>query len=345
MRLSSEKLLLWIGEQDNPIKINRLKDNVTDSVINYYGQQKPKLSYKPGRLLLDSGAFTATMRGLKLSRERVIAIQERFNPDLAIPLDYPFKPGMTVREMRYAWKKTKENMLFWQNNTTLSGRILPTLHSWSKKALQQNIQWIYKHIDAEYIALGVVVDKFFMNFRGFFRDRQPSLSIIRNLYNAISIIKRTTDFKIHVMGMGSSPLMLHITYYLGADSMDTIGWRRKAAFGKIILPERGERYICDRAGNFSRRRPTIHELKILSECDCEICRVNPTLLFTDWRARAIHNEFVIKREAEKARQLLNIGRDAYEEYLDRVFAKSKYGLQYLWKYVKLLVKYPPLTVR
>ena len=146
------------------------------------------------------------------------------------------------------------------------------------------------------------------------------------------------------MGMGSSPLMLHIAYFLGVDSTDSSGWRRKAAYGKIILPGTGERYICNRSGKFSRKRLTHQELELLNKCQCAICSTNPSLLYTDWRARAIHNEYVIKREAEKARILLNLGRDKYEKYLDKLFSRSKYGLQYLWKYVKLLIKYDPLPL-
>ncbi|MEM0054154.1 MAG: hypothetical protein ABIM42_07740 [candidate division WOR-3 bacterium] len=335
--------LLWIGEQAIPLKKNRLMDHVTDSVINYYYKfDEPRLGYEPGTLLLDSGAFTASMRGLKLSREKVAIIQEKLNPDLAIPLDYPLKPGMSLRAMQQAWEKTKENILYWQYNTKLSNRLVPTLHSWDNFSLKENLHWIYKHVDAEYIALGVIVDSSFINFSGFFKDRQPTPKILKSIYNAIMLIKKETDFKIHIMGMGSSPLMLHMAYFIGADSTDSAGYRRKAAFGKIILPGMGERYVCNRIGSFSRRKLSLRELEILKKCNCEICRKNQESLYTDWRARALHNEFVIKEEAKKAKELLTKGRDVYEIYLDKIFSDSKYGLQYLWKYVKILVKYHPI---
>jgi queuine/archaeosine tRNA-ribosyltransferase len=338
------KALLWIGEQDTPLKKDRLKDYVTDSVINYYNHKskEPKLNYKPGKLLLDSGAFTAAMRGLELSRERVALIQEKLNPDLAIPLDYPLKPGMTLKAMQRSWEKTKENILYWQYNTKLSGKLMPTLHSWSNSSLNENLRWIYKHVDAEYIALGVIVNPSFTSFTGFFKDRQPTPEMLSNIHKAITLIKRETDFKVHIMGMGSSPLMLHLAYFMGADSTDSAGHRRKAAYGKIILPGMGERYVCNRTGRFSRKKLSLRELEILKECECEVCRKNQALLYTDWRARAIHNEFVIKEEARKARKFLASGFDVYEYYLDGIFSNSKYGLQYLWRHVKVLVKYAPI---
>jgi len=36
----------------------------------------------------------------------VVVIQEKFNPNLAIVLDYPFKPGMTLQGMKKAWQGT-----------------------------------------------------------------------------------------------------------------------------------------------------------------------------------------------------------------------------------------------
>lgn len=342
---SSTDTMFWIGEQGVPVKRNREHDNVIDSVIHYYNKKTPSLGYVAGKLLLDSGAFTASMRGLELSRERVINIQEKFNPSLAIPLDYPIRPGMSIKEMEDAWRKTKDNIIYWQSNTRLSNKILPTLHSWNDTSLRNNIKWIQKYIDAEYVAVGVVVGEEFTNFRGFFRDRQPTLDIIHNIYKAISIIKKETDFKVHIMGMGSSPLMLHIAYFLGADSTDSSGWRRKAAYGKIILPGTGERYVCNKSGKFSRKRLTVHERELLEKCQCEVCISDPNLLYKDWRARAIHNEYVIKKEAEKAKTFLDLGKDTYEKHLDMLFSKSKCGLQYIWKHVKLLIKYEQLPVR
>ena len=52
----------------------------------------------------------------------------------------------------------------------------------------------------------------------------------------------------------------------------------------------------------------------------------------------MYNEWVIKNEAKTAEALLKVGIDAYEKYLDNaVFLNS--GLNHLWKYTKLRVKY------
>jgi len=334
----SETLLLWIGESRNPIKRNRMLDFVMDSTINYYRSPDPQLTYEAGKLFLDCGAFTARQLGIELDRDRIVEIQELFVPDKAVPLDYPFTPGMTVPVMKKLWKKTKENIIYWQTSTNLQKRIVPVLHSWNKASLRYNLRWLQKKANTDIIMLGSLVDPNFAEFSGVFGDRQPRKELVDMLSYGIEAVKRYTDFKVHITGLGSSPLSLHLAYYLGADSTDSAGYRRKAAYGKIILPGIGERYISDRSARFGNSKiEDSLELTWLKKCGCPICTSNPELLLKDWKARAIHNEYVIKKEWQMAQDLLKIGEDAYEMYLNRIYARS--GLSYLWEYTKLRRKY------
>lgn len=309
-----------------------------DSVANYYEHSSPRLRYKPGKLFLDSGAFTARQKGTELDRDRVVEIQETFMPDKAVPLDYPFTSGLSVSVMDKLWEKTKENIVFWQSSSKLQDRLVPVLHAWNKNSLMSNLKWLEKKTSAETIMLGSLVNPSFSDFSGFFGDRQPRRELIDMISFAIEAVKRLTDFKVHVTGLGSSPLSLHLAYYLGADGTDSAGYRKKAAFGKIILPGTGERYMSDRNTKFGNSRiEDSLELMWLRKCRCPICSSDSARLLRDWRARAIHNEYVIKREWRLARNLLDIGEDAYESYLSRIYARS--GLRYLWRYAMLRKKY------
>jgi len=337
--------LLWIGEQRRPIKKDRSSDLVMDSVFNYYKSEEPRLSYKVGRLFLDNGAFTANMTGIELDIEKVIFVQETFKPDLTIPLDYPFRPGMSVSQMMKFWKRTTKNILYWQTSTNLNGKLVPALHTWDKKTLIENVEWLQKSADAEYVALGSIVNPQFTEYTGFFGDRQPRKELLDMICLALSCVEKKSDFKVHLMGFGSSPLMLHMGYYLGVKSTDSTGYRRKAAYGKIILPGTGERYVGETStefgvsaslqdGNPIRSR----DLALLENCTCPVCMVNKYQLWADWRARAIHNEYVMKQEAKKAERFLALGIEVYEKYLDNVvFSHS--SLKYLWEYAKLRRKY------
>ena len=333
----SKKILLWIGEEKrHPIKRDRNFDLVMDSVINYYNDEAPRLPYNAGKLFLDNGAYTANMQGLTLDVDRVIFVQETLDPTQTIPLDYPFKAGMSASQMMKLWEKTANNILYWQSSTTLTG-LVPPLHAWDKDSLIKNLLWLRKHADAEYLALGSVVNSNFSNFRGFFGDRQPTRELIDMISLSLESIREHTDFKVHLMGFGSSPLMLHIGYYLGIDSTDSSGYRRKAAYGKIILPGTGERYVGNTSAKFGRLSLSPEELEVLRSCECPVCKLNQDLLWSDWKARAIHNEYVIKQERRKAQALLELGLETYETYLDKIFEKS--SLKFLWEYTKLRRKY------
>jgi len=337
--------LLWIGEQRRPIKKDRSSDLVMDSVFNYYTSEQPRLTYKAGQLFLDNGAFTANMKGIQLDTEKVIFVQETFKPNLTIPLDYPFRPGMSVPQMMKLWQRTAENVLYWQTSTSLNGRLVPALHAWDKKTLIENVEWLQKNANSEYVALGSIVNPQFREYKGFFGDRQPRKELIDMICLALSCIEKESDFRVHLMGFGSSPLMLHLGYYLGVKSTDSTGYRRKAAYGKIILPGTGERYVGETSTDFGVST-SLHEdnprrsrdLALLEKCTCSVCMINKYQLWADWRARAIHNEYVMKQEAKKAERFLAIGIEAYEKYLDNiVFSHS--SLKYLWEYAKLRRKY------
>jgi queuine/archaeosine tRNA-ribosyltransferase len=337
--------LLWLGEGKTPIKEDRSADFIMDSVFNYYKAETPKLPYKVGHLFLDNGTFTASMSQTDLDIDRVIEIQEAFNPNLTIPLDYPFKSGMPVPRMFGLWTKTADNIIYYQNSTNLKHKLVPALHAWDKESLIRNVAWLQKNADSEYIALGSVVSPQFTNYTGFFGDRQPRKELIDMICLALSSIQQQSDFKVHLMGFGSSPLMLHLSYYLGIQSTDSSGYKRKAAFGKIILPGTGERHLGETSADFGKQVALSDgnargkkDLLLLDKCTCPICMNNKYQLWADWKARAIHNEFILKNEVEKARRFLSLGIDVYEKYLDSVVFKTS-SFKALWEYAKARKKY------
>ena len=97
--------------------------------------------------------------------------------------------------------------------------------------------------------------------------------------------------------MGSSPLTLNLTYYLGAKSTDSAGARRKAAHGKVVFPGTGELYCGYGTASFGRsksRNPKDIIKEKQKECECEICRSDPSRIVSedpnkvpDWKDLAI----------------------------------------------------------
>jgi len=328
------KLEFWIGEGNRPIA--KLHSNVLDSAINYLSDN-PKIPYSYKKLFLDSGAFTIARKNISVDKERIKEVQEKLDPDKAVPLDYPFQPGQPLKMMKKLWEATKANMLEWQETTKLR-EIVPVIHAWNRSSIKENILWVYRHIDAEYIALGTIVDPSFTFYTGYFADRQPRLRTIKMLLLSIKIIKAYTDFKVHLMGFGSSPLTLHLAYYMGAKSTDTTGYRRKAAFGKIVLPGTGERYVGRGDAKFGLRKLSLEDWRLLAKCKCPVCSLDRSLLWRSWIARALHNKYVLEAEALKAKRLIEEGWEAYEKYLDKIYIKSSTNFQAYWKFLKKMVK-------
>ena len=322
---------LWIGEGKRPVV--RVHSKVLDTVMNYISSKEPKVPYEYKKLFLDSGAFTIARRKMTIDKERIKETQEKLDPDKAVPLDYPFQPGQPLKLMEKLWEMTKLNIIEWQETTKLR-EIVPVVHSWNYSSLRKNILWIHKHIDAKYVALGVIVTPNFVSYKGYFADRQPNLAYIKLISHAIKLIKSLTDFKIHLMGFGSSPLTLHLAYYMGADSTDSTGYRRKAAYGKIVLPGMGERYVGRGDANFGVKTLSLEDRRLLEECGCPVCRVDKGLLWKSWVARAIHNKYVLEMEALKAKQLMEDGLEEYEKYLEKVYSRSSTNFQAYWKYLK-----------
>lgn len=332
---------LWLGEDGSRIIQDHSEDNVMDSAINYYEEENTEIKYKYFKLFLDNGAYTANRKGVKLDRDRVVELQERIWPDLTIPLDFPFAAGDNICLMKKKWIRTVDNIDYWQSCTRLKGRLAPALHGWSWDSLRENALKLQKISDSDVVCLGSMINESFSRSQNYFGDRVHSAEFVAMLFKTIRIVKENTDFKIHVMGCGSSPLSLHIAYWLGADSVDSSGHRRRAAYGNIILPGTSDRYVGGRDGKFITKHLTSYDRALLSKCVCPICRKDPSQLWNNWEARSIHNRHVIKKERDYAEKWLRQGREVYEEKLEKMYRSS--GSYTQWRLARMLIKYPSIA--
>ena len=335
----------WAGETPNDsVKINHTY--VMDSVINYYKEDDPQIKYKYKELFLDNGAFSALKNindnKMQLEKERVLDVQELLKPTHTVPLDYPFTPDMKNSLMKKRWADTQDNINYWSETTKLG--LVPALHAWNIDSLKKNIEWLYKN-DFEYISLGSVLTMD-DQFKGFFGDRQPSKAFIDSIIMAQQIANNY-GLKIHIFGFGSSPIMYHIGAYCGLKSTDSIGYKRKAAYGKIILPQTGERYCGNGEavfGNTKKKEQLVEnflsdrDIKNLEKCECPVCKTLPKnaeerweYLRHDWVRRTHHNKWVMEEEEKIANGFMN-DKLEYEKFLDDTIGKS--GLNHLWEYAK-----------
>jgi queuine/archaeosine tRNA-ribosyltransferase len=109
--------------------------------------------------------------------------------------------------------------------------------------------------------------------------------------------------RLHVLGVGS-PRNIATAYASGADSVDSIGWRRAAGFGTIFLPGGTERFVVhrDRKRAGSRRILDEPDRAALSACGCPACTQAGDLdsrletLAASYLPRAAHNAWVLLGE-------------------------------------------------
>lgn len=344
----------WAGENGKSSIRDIKYENVMDSVYPYLYKENPEIKYKYRNLFLDNGAYSIfknnynkRKKKVKLNLDSIINIQEKFNPKYTVPFDYPLNQNMNRNIMEKKWKQTLENIDYWDNSTNLN--IVPALHGWNKTSLTNNLNILHKK-NFYYIALGstFILDT---SFKGYFGDRQPNKSIYEAFIYLASLGKKiNVDF--HIFGLGSSPLAYHLAAYCEIKSSDSSGYRRKAAFGKIILPHTGERYAGNGKATFGVNRNrklsyenifSIDDKEKLKNCACPECRKISKHgyrrwkhLCSDWTVRAKHNKWVMEQEEKTAQKMITEGWDVYEKFIDKIMEKS--SLKYLWNHIKNVKK-------
>jgi queuine/archaeosine tRNA-ribosyltransferase len=108
---------------------------------------------------------------------------------------------------------------------------------------------------------------------------------------------------------------------LGIDSIDSSGWRNRAARGIIQLPGSGDRIIAE-LGSWKGRSLSQQEVKILRACLCPACqregiRGLKATGVRGFRNRATHNLWTLLQEAKWIEK--NMAAETYyEEYKEHL---------------------------
>jgi 7-cyano-7-deazaguanine tRNA-ribosyltransferase len=163
------------------------------------------------------------------------------------------------------------------------------------------------------IALGGIVPNLLRTSKA--RPYREVLDALRHMREAFM------EKKVHVFGIGGTAT-LHLAALLGIDSVDSSGWRNRAARGLIQLPGTGDRIVAD-LGNWRGRRVGEQEQELLRNCGCPPC-LNfglPGLAAGGLRGashRATHNLWVLLNESRCiAEHLANGTYDCwYRDHLD-----------------------------
>lgn len=299
----------------------------------------------PKYLMIDSGGFLFQAKHMvNVTAKEIFDFYVKAKPTLAVNLDHPLSPAVTLKENSQRLELTMRNLEFMLNSMEKVEEkfpIIPTIHGYDAITLKSVIKKIAQLYDSysdmiPMVALGSLVP--LIRSTGKFEDRYTNIwgltsrrkTAFEIILTAKELIKNElNDIPIHVFGIGGTSIMF-LCYYAGADSIDSIGWRMSAAHGFVHVFQVGERYFSKREAETTWNPPlSEEEFKMLQECECPVCKDNPLKLRDRFTDRALHNAFVYVKEAKF---LASLKEDELEVYVDKRLSNTQ--LRSLFEYVK-----------
>ena len=182
--------------------------------------------------------------------------------------------------------------------------LVPVIHGYSFAQLRnfaRRVKEIYKdntNSDPKWVGLGSMVPllRLFRGVGSIPRDSSKSLlSSSEFLFAAIAFIKKLFPKSfLHVFGVGGTTTM-QLVYAAGADSLDSVGWRLKAAHGAVQLVGISDRFLSPRI-NKTRKMLEKENIKKFKRCECGIKPHSLKQLDSSFTLRAKHNAYIYSQE-------------------------------------------------
>ena len=261
-------------------------------------------------IYLDNGAFSLLNGGSPTSTSDYEAFVEQARPDwYPIPVDYIPTPAMDAHTQRLYFEQTMT-----MNRAYAHDGYVPVAH------VGPHLEQFVQSLTAEpalaatcSVALGGIVPNLLRRSQA--RPYAEVLAALRQMR------ARFGERTVHVFGMGGTAT-LHLAALLGIDSVDSSGWRNRAARGLIQLPGTGDR-IVTQLGSWRGRFLSPAEVAILDACACPPCqRFGGESIrargLPGASHRATHNLWVLLQEAALIERHLRAGsyQSWYRGHLD-----------------------------
>jgi tRNA-guanine family transglycosylase len=281
---------LWMASLGDAIHRPRMLQTI------FNGGLRDKLLVT-GPLMLDSGGFTMMARNGYLTVREVVNAFRATEADVLVSLDYP-PLASDATELRFRkYKRTLENLRYFSDEVG-HRQLAPVIHGLSLSEVEANCAAIREVIpNPDWVCLGGLVP--LLRITG--RNDSKAAAARTILKSTIQLARAAFPSSIlHVLGVGS-PRTSAIAFKSGANSIDSVGWRRAAGFGTIFLPGGSERFVVDRPRRRAASRKVLDtdDLEALRVCECPVCRESSDLearvscLAESYLARAVHNAWVL----------------------------------------------------
>jgi 7-cyano-7-deazaguanine tRNA-ribosyltransferase len=240
-----------------------------------------------GRVFLDNGSFSLSdgnrSAAAQAYQEYVVRARPHWCP---VPADFIPVPSMSRQVARQLAQRTH---LINRRYGPLG--FVPVIHI--GPYFYQSLRAIVRHLAPSRIAIGGIVPHL----------RSSKRSNLSFALEALAIARSCMPGEIHVFGMGGGATSIHFAAALGIDSVDSSGWRIRAARGLIVIPGLGERAVGNSSNARKSTRLTSMERTLLRLCACPVCKSGgaESMSRPDGRGfipRAIHNLWVLVKEVE-----------------------------------------------
>jgi 7-cyano-7-deazaguanine tRNA-ribosyltransferase len=240
------------------------------------------------RVFLDNGAFYFGANDVEASLDEYEEFVEGAKPDWKpIPRDYIPFPSMSHQQRTGCMKKTMRVNLRYQHNG-----YVPVVHIGTQ--LEQYADQIAsdKNLSKKpSLALGAIVPNLLRKPKAL-----PYSDVLAGLQH---VRQKFKDKELHVFGVGGTAT-IHLSALLGFDSVDSSGWRNRAARGIIQMPGSGERLVAN-LGSWRGRKPSDTEWNQLKRCRCPACQMHGVAglkasKLHGFSCRAAHNLWVLLDE-------------------------------------------------
>jgi hypothetical protein len=259
---------------------------------------------------LDNGAFAIFRRGGETSADDYRTFVAQAKPDwYPIPRDVIPGPQMSVDEQRVCLRETMAISVRYSDDG-----FAPVIHV--SRVLAEYIALVRSNEQLHgkpRLAIGGIVPHLLRAPKA-----RPYGDVLADL---IAARRAFAEKEIHLFGVGGTAT-LHLAALLGMDSVDSSGWRNRAARGIVQLPGGGDRMVAN-LGSWRGREPSPAEWRRLHDCPCPACRLDgPSGLqargLAGFRSRATHNLWTLLDEARLIDEHLRAGtyRDWYRDHLD-----------------------------
>ena len=210
-------------------------------------------------IYLDNGAFRFSRAGGEVPRQDYEEFVSQAQPDwYVIPQDYIPMPRMSNDEQLECLQQTMD-----VNRSYSHDGYVPILHiSRHLDEYLRQLQTDERLQSKQIFALGGIVPNLL---------RTPKAMSHREVLDKVRQVREIfADRELHLFGVGGTAT-LHVAALLGLDSVDSSGWRVRAARGIVQLTGIGDRAIAE-LGNWKIREPNQQEQKKLIECQCPACQ-------------------------------------------------------------------------